>query len=46
MNYRVYFKDGNQRIFEADGLFDLISYICYELWYQQDDVYKIEEVEV
>ena len=44
MTYKVYFKDGNQKLFEADGIFDLICYLCYKMNYTQKDFYKVEEV--
>lgn len=43
-DYRVYFRDGNQKLFCAKGMYELISYLCFELKYEQDDFYKIEEI--
>lgn len=44
MDYKVYFRDGNQKIFCAKGMYDLIAYLCFSLKYSQDDFYKIEEI--
>lgn len=43
-DYRVYFRDGNQKIYTAKGIYELIFYLCVELEYAQDDFYKIEEL--
>lgn len=44
MTYRVHFIDGNQRIFSVCGMYDLISYLCFEEGYRQTDIWKIEEI--
>jgi len=44
ITFRVYFKDGNQKLFEAKNLYELISYICFETRASALDIYKIEEV--
>lgn len=43
-DYRVYFRDGNRKLFQAKGMYDLIAYLCFELKYDQTDFYKIEEL--
>lgn len=46
--FRVYFKDGNQKLFEAENIVDLMDYIVDTLiftgHYEEDDIYKVEEV--
>ena len=43
--FRVYFTDGNQRLYEAENLYSLVAYIYFELNYSEGDVYKVEEVQ-
>ena len=44
-DYKVYFRDGNKQIFKAfDGMYSIVSYLCFTLHYSQEDFYKIEEV--
>ena len=42
--YRVYFKDGNQRMFGADNILDVMIYLVEEGRYTPDQVVKVEEV--
>ena len=44
MTYRVYFRDGNQKLFEAENMYVVINYICFDLNYNASDIIKIEEV--
>ncbi len=41
--FRVYFKDGNQKLFEAEALVDLFDYLIRHE--EANNIYKIEEVE-
>lgn len=45
--YRVYFKDGNQKLFDAPHFAALIRHLANDLSdnYSVMDIYKIEEVE-
>ena len=44
--FRFYYKDGNQQMFEADNMYDALSYVLFERkQYNASDIYKIEEVE-
>ena len=43
--YRIYYKDGNQQMFEGDNIYDVLSYILFDRkQYNATDIYKIEEV--
>ena len=46
--YRVYFRDGNQRLFEGEDIISVMNYLVYELVhglaYTASDIVKIEEV--
>lgn len=44
--YRVYFKDGNQKLYRGNSIQEVIRYIEAVLigTYTVEDVYKIEEV--
>ena len=48
--YRVYFSDGNQRMFEASNMLECIKYIEAMEWLKGhsiiDQIIKVEEVEV
>jgi len=43
--FRVYFRDGSQKLFEAENMFDVLSHICFILNYSSNVIIKIEEVE-
>ena len=42
--YRVYFSDGNQRLYEARDILEVVKYVAYTSEYLSQIV-KIEEVE-
>ena len=44
-DYKVYFVDGNQKIFSAVGMYDLISYLCFRENWLQNAIWKIEKIE-
>lgn len=43
--FRFYFKDGNQKLIEAENMYDALSYILFEQHHDAKDIYRIEEVE-
>ena len=43
MIYRVYFRDGNQKLFEAKNIYLLMMHVIYVLEYKPTDVVKVEE---
>lgn len=45
ITFRFYFKDGNQKLIEAENIHEALSYVCFELGMQAIDVRKIEEVQ-
>ena len=44
MTFRVYFRDGNQKLFEAENMYAVINHLYFELNYNASDIVKIEEV--
>ena len=40
--FRVYFRDGNQRLFEAKFMIDVLNYCLCDLNYDDCDIVKIE----
>ena len=42
--FRVYFQDGNQRLFEADNIVSVINFVVYELDENAENIIKVEEV--
>lgn len=42
--FRVYFQDGNQRLFEADNIVSVINFVVYELDESAENIIKVEEV--
>lgn len=44
-DFRVYFRDGNQKLFEAENMYAVLSYIYFVLHYNASDITKIEEVD-
>ncbi len=42
--FRVYFNDGNQRLFEAENIAMVINFVVYELNESAEDIYKVEEI--
>ena len=44
--FKFYFKDGNQKLFEAENMYDALSHVLFvEKRYTAEDIYKVEEVE-
>lgn len=44
--FRFHYKDGNKQMFEAENIYDALSYVLFERkQYNASDIYKIEEVE-
>lgn len=43
--FRIYFKDGNQKLIEAPNIYIAVQYVCFELNFSAGDIYKIEEIE-
>ncbi len=43
--FRIYFKDGNRKLLEAENMYTVIGYLVFEQNYSPDDIYKIEEIE-
>ena len=43
--FRVYYVDGNQKLFEADNMLSLVAYLFYDCHEAGDSIYKIEEAE-
>ena len=44
-NYKVYFENGNERIFTSEGVYNLIGYLCFVLGYEQNEIWKIEKID-
>lgn len=42
--FRVYFQDGNQRLFEAENIVSVINFVVYELDENAENVVKVEEI--
>lgn len=42
--FRVYFNDGNQKLFDSDSILDVAEYLVYDKNYYPEDIYKIEKV--
>lgn len=42
--YRVYFSDGNQRLYEAENIVACMNYVVYVSEYLAGQILKIEEV--
>lgn len=43
--FRVYFNDGNQKLFDSDSILDVAEYLVYDKNYYPEDIYKIEKVD-
>lgn len=44
-SYRVYFIDGNQKLFDAENLYSLMAYLSFEAEdISIEDIYKVEEI--
>lgn len=41
--FNVYFVDRNIKILEGDNIYDVLSYVLFELGYDAKDIWKIEE---
>lgn len=42
--FKVYFRDGNQRLYSAKNIQNILDYITVGLDYSVNDITKIEEV--
>ena len=42
--FRVYFTDGNQRMFKARYIINALNYVVYELKFNASDIIRVEEV--
>ena len=42
--FRFYFDDGNQKLIEADNIYDALSYVLFVQNLSAESIYKIEEV--
>lgn len=42
--FRVYFINGNQRLFESENIVCVINHLVYKLSYHASAIVKIEEV--
>lgn len=42
--FRVYFIDGNQKLFEAENIVAVINYVVYALGFSATEIIKVEEV--
>lgn len=42
--FRFYFNDGNQKLIEADNIYDALSYVLFVQDLPAEGIYKIEEV--
>ena len=46
LTFKVYFKDGNQQMFSAENMYDVLSHVLFvERRYTATDIWKIEEIE-
>lgn len=43
-DFKVYFRDGNQRIFSAENIYQVVNHVCFVLNYDAEDIIKVEEV--
>ena len=43
--FRVFYVDGNQKLFEADNMLALVTYLFYDCHETGDSIYAIEEAE-
>lgn len=43
-DFRVYFRDGNQRLYQAENIVDVVLYVVERGDYSADDIIKVEEV--
>lgn len=44
--FKFYFKDGNRQMYEAENMYDALSYVLFVAKrYNASDIWKIEEVE-
>ena len=41
--FRVYFRDGNQKLFLGENIYDVLQYVLTQN-YDEDDVVRVEEV--
>ena len=43
--FRICYNDGNKKLFEADNIYDALSFVLFERGDNASDIWKIEEVE-
>lgn len=42
--FRVYFQDGNQRLFEGENIVTVLNFVVYRLEEDAETIVKIEEI--
>lgn len=42
--FKVYFKDGNEKLLGAETMYNALSYLLFVKHYNDSDIIKIEEV--
>lgn len=43
--FKVYFKDGNKKTFDAENIYDVLSHVLFvDRGYNASDIWKIEEI--
>lgn len=42
--FRIYFRDGNQKLLECENIVQAVNYVVYELGFAATEIYKLEEV--
>lgn len=42
--FRIYYNDGNRKLFDGENIYDVLSYVLFEQGDLASDIYKIEEV--
>ena len=42
--FKVYFKDGNEKLLEGETMYNVLSYLLFIKNYSDSDIIKIEEV--
>ena len=41
--FRICYNDGNKKLFEADNIYDALSFVLFERGDNASDIWKIEE---
>lgn len=44
-DFRVYFRDGNQKLLNAENIVQVVNYLVYEAGFNAADIVKIEEMD-